>query len=93
MNLSNDEVEFNKITTNTEPINEKPLKTTWYEQLKDNPAIFNAYKEHAKQKYLERKDTKHKLLNGEQDMKTLKQTTPEEKAKYKANYYNSVNLN
>jgi len=74
-------------TKSSELVIEKPTKTGWYQILKTNPILFNVYKEYAKQKYLERKNAKPKPDNNK---KAVKSTTksPEEKAKYRANYYN-----
>ena len=83
MNSSNND----NNTKSSELVIEKPTKTGWYQILKTDPILLNVYKEYAKQKYLERKNAKPKPDNNK---KAVKATTksPEEKAKYRTNYYN-----
>ena len=75
------------ITKSSELVIEKPTKTGWYQILKTDPILFNVYKEYAKQKYLERKHAKPKPVNNKKAVKSSNKS-PEEKAKYRAGYYN-----
>ena len=60
-----------------------PSKNSWYQLLKTDPIIFNVYKEYAKQKYLQRK------TNGSNQGDKSTNKSPEEKARYRQNYYNT----